>query len=76
MATQRGIMASKGFITVAEAATRIGVNRDVIYRLIHAKKVKSVRAGKFWYVSLASLGKYLGLETSLLLGLTKKADVS
>lgn len=65
----KSVMADKGFATVAELISRIGMTEDALYRLIHSRKVRSVKIGKLWFVELASLAVFLGPEASKLLEL-------
>ena len=43
------------YLTPAEAAAVLRVDRKTVYLLIHNEKVKSVRVGRVWRIAAASL---------------------
>ncbi len=47
------------FLTAAEAAGRLRVNRQTVYRAIWAGKLRGVRVGRLWRIEEAALAKYL-----------------
>lgn len=57
-----------GYISMDEAAKRIGVHYDTIRRWAESKEVVSIQSTKTW-VHVGSLAKKFGLEASVLVGL-------
>jgi len=57
---QRDIVIREGYLTVAEAARRAGVNTTNIYRLMRRGKVQTVTIGEKHYVVAKSLAAYYG----------------
>jgi excisionase family DNA binding protein len=45
-------------MTIVEAAEMIGVSREYIRQLIHAKKIKAQLSGSIWIINKASLMKF------------------
>lgn len=68
-------MRDKGWLLVAEAARKIGVTPQTIYRWIEDKKVTGLRDGYRRYVSWASVMKHLGPHACAVRGLLE-SDVN
>lgn len=68
---QSEAMASRGYMTAMEAASKAGVNIATVYRWVEAKKVEGLKAGKHWYVKVNSVVDHLGPELSKAMGLIK-----
>lgn len=62
-------LARKGYISLSTAADKVGLTVNQIGRLAKDGKLDSVRVGKKWYVSLASLIRHVGPKAAELLGL-------
>jgi len=62
-------MRRQGFLTVSEMAARSGFSDKIMYRLIHANKVKALKVGRFWYVETASVIRFMGPEAARFIGL-------
>ena len=58
MRSQEKIMREAGYVTATDAAQAIGAdNVGTIHRMVKAGKLRGARAGRHWYVSVASLLK-------------------
>lgn len=57
---QEDKMRALGYISVQEAAMRIGVNSGVIYRAMDAERLKETVVGDRRYVDFKSFQKYAG----------------
>jgi hypothetical protein len=65
-------MEKRGLVSVAVAAERSGYTAQHLGRLLRSGEVQGERVVRRWFVSLASLAKYLGPEASKALGLAPK----
>jgi excisionase family DNA binding protein len=52
------IMRRDGYLTMAEAADRVGCSPTTIYRLVRDGHVKGLRVGRFWFVEQAELARH------------------
>lgn len=50
-------------ISVREAAKRLGIGRDSVYKLIHDKRLRTVRVGRLWLVPVTELDAFVERET-------------
>lgn len=48
-------MASAGFLTVAEAASRLRVSKMTVYRLVNARDLEAVRVGRSFRIPLRAV---------------------
>jgi len=51
-------MHAQGFMSVKDAAAKIGVSIDTIYRLVRGEKVQFITVGSVKWVERASLANY------------------
>lgn len=65
MATQKEIMAAKGYMTPREVAKKIGQSLATVHRKIEMKKVKAEKVGDLWYIEVRSLIEHLGPKAEL-----------
>lgn len=65
-------MRERGYLPVPKVVSVTGLANHVVYRLIGARKVRSVKVGGRIYVELASVVAHLGPEASKLLGLRSR----
>ena len=71
--TQAEMMRAKGYLPVADAASKLGVSKFRIYDLIKRERIDSLAIGDGpnarRYVPIASLREYVGDEAAKVLGL-------
>lgn len=63
-------MLEQGWITVANAADKLGVSRATAYRLVNEDTLKTTMSAGKTYVSIASCREYLGPLASKSMGLS------
>ena len=63
--TQAQTLAKAGYVPVADAAHLAGNAVSTLYKLATAGRIKTTRAGKRWYVDIASLVDYHRKEKNL-----------
>ena len=71
MPTQAEMLKTQGWVTVSDAAKRIGRHVTTVYRLIETKQVQELRVGQSRYVRWVSLVQFLGPNAAKALGLVK-----
>lgn len=57
---QAELMRQRGFVTVKEIATKLGITKTTVYRWVEQGKVAEERIGAARYISLSSLAQHLG----------------
>jgi len=58
--SEQDVMEMKGWLSAMEVSRRIHKHISNVYRAIRKKELQGIRVGSHWYVSYASLIKYLG----------------
>lgn len=58
--SEQDVMEMKGWLSAMEVSKRIHKHVTNVYRAINKKELQGMRVGSHWYVSVASLVKYLG----------------
>ena len=52
-----GVQSSDAFLSVDQAATRLGVHPNTVYRMIVGGRLRAVRAGRLWRIPEAELAR-------------------
>lgn len=65
-------MKKRGMVPLVEAAERGGYTAQHLGRLVRGGEVEGEQVVRRWFVSLASLAKYVGPEAAKALGLAPK----
>lgn len=65
-------MRTKGYLLVAEAARKIDVAPQTIYRWLEAEKVEGFRDGYRRYVRWSTVLKHIGPKSARIRGLSKE----
>ncbi len=61
------VMLQKGYVSSRETTRRIGKSIATVYHLVKQEKLKAVRIGRSYFISLESIKAYLGPEADAIL---------